>query len=280
MSGPRLPRPTGFVFGGGAASTAAQVGMLKAVLAAGIEPDLVVGTSAGALNGAVLAKDPKRAVEVLTRVWCDCRRSTVIGDTRFRVLRNLLGGHYMFRGDRLAELFDREVGVRTFAELPVRFACVATDLESGEPALLDEGDLVSALHSTCAIPGVFPVPRRDGRLLADGAYVANVPIRQALSLGAASLVVFDSRPRITHRGDPKDVRDTMTFAFAAALKQQYERDVEHARASVPVLCPPGQPTSHIKGFDFTGAPAMIATAEAATAAWLGHVVTEELPHPA
>lgn len=264
----QIPRPVAFVFSGGAASTASQVGMMAAVLEAGIRPDLVVGTSAGALNGVVLADDPHCAVERLTRVWKTCDRSRVIGDSRLRQLRNLLSGHFMFRNGRLAELFTAEVAARSFADLTVPFACVATDLRSGEPAVLDQGDLSDALLATCAIPGVFPSIRRDGRLLADGAYVANAPVRQAIELGAASLIVFDGRPRVPARDEPRDVRDTITAAFAAALNRQYVTDIEHARSVVPVMCLPGQCTRHIKGFDFTHAEMMIDDAREATRSFL------------
>jgi NTE family protein len=246
-----LPRPTAFVFGGGAASTCAQVGMLAAVVETGIRPDLIVGTSAGALNGVLLADDLDTAVDRLTEIWTNCTRSRVIGDSRIRVLRNLLGGHFMYRNHRLEELFGEHVSARDFAQLRTRFACVATDLDSGEPVLMHEGPLIEALLATCAVPGVFPMVRRNARLLADGAYVANVPVRQAIELGAASLVVFDGRPRLASRGELKDVRYSMTAAFAATLKQQYLHDVEYARHMVPVLCLPGQSSRHMKGFDFS-----------------------------
>jgi NTE family protein len=92
--------------------------------------------------------------------------------------------------------------------------------------------------------------------------VANVPVRQAIELGASSIVVFDGRPRLTSRGELKDVRYSMTAAFAAALRWQYLCDVEYARGLVPVLCLPGQPSGHIKGFDFSGVAAMISDAYA------------------
>ncbi|MCS7483521.1 patatin-like phospholipase family protein [Umezawaea endophytica] len=262
-TGSELPRPTAFVFGGGAASTAAQVGMLAAAEEAGLRPDLIVGTSAGALNGVLLADRPDSAVQRLTRVWTTCDRSTVIGDSRLRTVRNLLGGHHMFRNHRLARLFTEQVRARTFAELAVPFACVATDLDSGSAVVLRDGALVDALLATCAIPGVFPLVRMGRRHLADGGYVANVPVRQALDLGAASIVVFDGRPRIASRGAPRDVRDSIRAAFAATLNQQYDSDVAHARRHVPVLCPPGQAAEHVKGFDFSTVETMIVTARAA-----------------
>jgi NTE family protein len=262
-----LPRPIAFVFGGGATSAAAQVGMLDAALHAGIRPDLVVGTSAGALNGAVLAERPGGAAEHLKRVWTTCGRSKIVRGSRIRVLRNMLRGHYMFDNTRLEALFTEEIAARDFADLEIPFACVATDIDSGDPVVLRDGDLMRALLATCAIPGVFPLVEVDDRPLADGGYVANVPVRQALDLGAASLVVFDGRPRIVSRGRPRDVRDSTTAAFAAALKQQHENDIAYARRHVPILCPPGQPRNHVKGFDFTHVQSTIAGAYAAAAAY-------------
>lgn len=269
-----LPHPIGFVLGGGASSAAAQVGMLEAVLDAGVTPDLIVGTSAGSLNGAVLADDPHGAVALLKETWMRCHRGLLIGDRRLRQMRNLAGGHFMFRNDRMTEFFASHLTARTFEALSTRFACVSTDLASGSVVIMDSGPLLDALLASCAVPGVFPLVRREGRLLADGGYVANVPIRQALDLGAASIVVFDGRPRIAARDDPRDVRDSMTSAFAAALNMQYQRDLEHVAARVPVLCMPGQPARHVKGLDFSRSKDLIESAHAEASAFL---VALELP---
>jgi NTE family protein len=263
-----LRRPTAFVFGGGAASTSAQVGMLAAVLEFGVRPDLIVGTSAGALNGVLLAEAPDSAVDRLTEIWTRCTRSQVISDSRLRVFRNLLGGHFMYRNCRLRELFTEHVSARAFDQLDTEFACAATDLDSGDPVLLHTGPLIDALLATCAIPGVFPLVNWNDRWLADGGYVANVPVRQAIELGAASIVVFDGRPRLVSRGELKDVRYSMTAAFGAALRWQYLHDIEYARSLVPILCLPGQADGHIKGFDFSQVGSMIRDAHEVTRNYL------------
>jgi NTE family protein len=219
----------------------------------------------------LLADDPIGASGRLTGIWSGCKRSHVIGESRFRQLLNLLGGHFMFNSAQLRRLFAQHVAARTFEELEIRFACVATDLRTGLPAILSDGPLLDALLATCAIPGVFPLIRRDGRLLADGGYVANVPVREAIDLGAASIVVFDGRPRIPLRQEPRDVRDSMTAAFAAALKRQYWNDVEYARTRVPVLCLPGQPMRHVKAFDFAACAEVIRHAHACVREYLATV---------
>ena len=142
---PDLPRPIVFVFGGGAASTSFQVGMAGRPPRSGLRPDLIVGTSAGALNGVLLADDPENAVGRLTEIWTRCTRSRVVSDSRLRVLRNLLGGHFMYRNRKLRRLFTEHMTAQTFDELGTRFACVATDLDTGDPVLLHDGPLVDAL---------------------------------------------------------------------------------------------------------------------------------------
>lgn len=223
--------------------------MLKAVTEHGIEPDLIVGTSAGALNGALLADDPGNGIPRLEEFWVRSDRRHVVSRSRFHLLRNLAGRQFMYRNDRLSQIFAQHIEARYIEDLKVRFACVATDLRSSGPAVLGSGPLLSALLATCAIPGVFPMVERDELLLADGLCVANVPIREAVDAGAASVIVFDSRPGIPPVGN-RDVRDSVFAAFTAALTHQKRRDLEYARDRVEVLDLPGRPDQHVKAFDF------------------------------
>lgn len=257
-----------FVLGGGGSSAAGQVGMLKAVAEFGIEPDLIVGTSAGALNGALLADDPSNGIRRLEEFWVSSDRRHVVSRSRFHLLRNLAGRRYMYKNDRLSQIFAQHIEARRIEELKVRFACVATDLRNSGPAVLGSGPLLSALLATCAIPGVFPVVERDGMLLADGLCVANVPIREAVDAGAASVIVFDSRPGIPPV-DHRDVRDSVFAAFTAALTHQKRRDLEYARNRVEVLDLPGRPARHVKAFDFDRSRHLIDDAYVATGTHLG-----------
>lgn len=245
-----LPRPIAYVLGGGASSAAAQVGMLRALAERAIEPDLIVGTSAGALNGAVLADDPEAGLVRLERLWTSMDTRMLIPDTRLRRARNLAGRHHMYRNDGLSRLFEHHIAARTFEQLATRFACVATDLDEGRPAVLEAGTLLDALLATCAIPGVFPAVRRGRRTLVDGLCVANLPVRQALELGAASIVVLDGRPGTPPAGPRRDVRDTVGAAFAATIAHQARADLEHVSAHVPTWVLPGQPTERLKAFEF------------------------------
>lgn len=259
-----LPGPIAYVLGGGASSAAAQVGMLRGLEEAGFAPDLIVGTSAGALNGAILAEEPGAAVERLTTIWSEIDTRRLIPDSRLRRIGNLAGRRHLYRNDGLRRLFDEHLNTRAIEDLAVPFACVATDLDRGSAAILDSGPLLSALLASCAIPGVFPTVERDGLHLADGLCVANLPVRQALELGAASVVVFDGRPQIQPSRERGDVREVVTAGFAAALAHQCRSDLEYARERVPLLCLPGQSESRLKAFEFSKGPQIIERAYLAT----------------
>lgn len=266
-----LPRPAAYVLGGGASSAAAQVGMLRALAESGISPDIIIGTSAGALNGVILADDPVGAVTRLEAIWTTLKTRRLIPDTRLRRARNLAGRRHMYMNHGLCGLFEEHITSTTFEELAMVFACVATDLDDGSAVILDSGHLLSALLATCAIPGVFPTVMRDGRALVDGLCVANLPVREALELGAASVVVLDGRPGSQPPGPRKDVRDTIGAAFAATLAQQRRSDLEYVAGHVPVWTLPGQPSSGFKAFEFSQSEALIEDAYCSTLAYLGRM---------
>jgi NTE family protein len=266
-----LPRPLAYVLGGGASSAASQIGMLRALTEMGLTADLIVGTSAGALNGALVAQDCGDALTTLTTIWTGVEMKHLVPDSRLRRLRNLAGRRHLYLNDGLCRLYDAHFHVQDIEELAIPFACVATDLDDGTAVTLDSGPLLSALLASCAIPGVFPVVQRDGRLLADGLCVANIPVRQALERGARSVVIFDGRPRIRPRRGRGDVRDVISAAFAASLAQQCRSDIEYARQRVTTLTLPGQTETRLRAFEFNHSAGIIAQAYSATLEYLEHV---------
>jgi NTE family protein len=271
-----LPRPIAFALGGGASSAAAQVGMLAALAEHGIVPDLIVGTSAGALNGVILADDPADAVARLRDIWTTMDMRRVIPDSRLRKARQLIGRVHMYRNEGLAALFEQNLSARTFAELSLPFACVATDLDEGSAVILDEGALLDALLATCAIPGVFPTVIRNGRSLVDGLCVANLPVRQALELGAGSIIALDGRPSKPLAGPRRDVRDTMAAAFATVVARQTVSDLEYVAERVPVWSVPGQPAAQRSAFQFGDCAQLIEDAYDAASVYLSEGLRVEL----
>lgn len=178
--------PLGLVLSSGAARGAAHVGVLIALAEAGIEPQVVVGTSAGALIGGAYAaglRPEQIADRLATAGWADFgrlrpnRSLAVIETTALRA--NL---EWVFSG-------------RAIEELPLRFGAVATDLYSRRPYLISTGDAARAVQASIAVPGVFPPVRSNGRFLVDGVLSSPLPVWAALQLGATRTIGVRLRPQ-------------------------------------------------------------------------------------
>ena len=267
-----LPRPLAFVLSGGAALGALQVGMLDAALEHGLRPDLVVGASVGALNGAVLCEGPGEAVDRLAGVWRNLRRQAVFPWTVSANLRALAGrGTHLFSSSRLDGLIRASLGADEFCELPVPLTVVATDALTGHPVLLTHGPLSPALLASAAIPGLFPPVVRDGRLLVDGGLAQNVPLQPALGAGAASILVLDAAG-FCHRSLPaRNLVETLVFSSSLLLRQQVTCDLAAVSARVPVLYPPGPCLVGRSPMDFSRSADLIELGRTHTAAFLDQI---------
>jgi NTE family protein len=185
-----------FVLSGGGNLGALQVGMIYALVEQGLRPGMIVGTSVGAINGAFLASRPDLpGIAEIGQLWTSLRRKDVLGVG----LSTLVGG---FRG-RPRHLFDSSSIRRilesflTFSRLedaPIPLTVVATALGTGEAVVLNSGDAATALLASSAVPRLLPPVEIGGRLLVDGAAVADVPLRQAIGLGARDLYVLPTAP--------------------------------------------------------------------------------------
>jgi NTE family protein len=183
VSRPRL----GFALSSGSARGWAHIGVVKALAAQGLKPDVVTGASVGALVAAACAAgrldDLERWVRTLTQldVWR-------LVDTTFR------GGGVM-TGNRLMEAITAHVGDLPIESLPVRFGAVATDLYTGEEIWLREGPFMSAVRASSGVPGLFAPHWHEGRWLIDGGVVNPVPVSLCRALGADVVIAVDlSRP--------------------------------------------------------------------------------------
>jgi NTE family protein len=262
-----MPRPVAVVIGGGGCLGAAQVGVGMALHAHGFIPDLVVGTSVGALNGAIVAARPADAGQRLAAVWQAVHRSTVFS-LRGRPWRGRASALFWSQG--LKEII-REAGLPDRVEdLPLPFTAVATDLDSGNEVRINRGDLGSALMASAAIPGVLPPVEREGRLLVDGGVVAYVPVLAALSAGAASIVVVESGPEgapsppMTRHG----ANAVVGRAAWLVLRRQIERDLHSAARRVPTVVLPTGIDDWPSPWDFSQSPRLLATARAAAGTFL------------
>lgn len=179
-------RPTpriGIALGGGAARGWAHIGILSALEARGIRPEIVCGTSIGALVGGIYAAGKLPELEA----WVG---SLTRRDVISLVDLTTVGGG-MIGGRKLLELYREHIGEPRIEDLSVRFAAVATDLETGAEVWLRQGPLHEAIRASISIPGIFtPVPR-DGRWLVDGALVNPVPVSVCRALGAEVVIAVD-----------------------------------------------------------------------------------------
>jgi len=181
MSARRKPR-LGLALGGGAARGWAHIGVIRALEAAGIRPDMVCGTSVGALVGAAYAGgELDRFEQWVTEMGI--RELISFLDLR------LSGG--VIKGERLMEFLRRNFVDRPIEELALPFAAVATALGTGSEVWLRSGSTIEAVRASSALPGLFPPVRRDGQVLADGALVNPVPVSLARAMGAEIVIAVD-----------------------------------------------------------------------------------------
>lgn len=232
-----LPRPIAFVLSGGAALGAIQVGMLQALTAVNLHPDIIVGTSAGALNGAMVAQQGlTSAAKTLATLWRSFTREDIFPGSRLAQARQLLSTrNSLFPNDQLSDLMCRMLGVSRFEELQLPFGALATELETFHGALFTSGDIRLALLASAAIPGVFPPVEINGKLFVDGALTANVPLRPAMAMGAASLVVLDAGEICHHLESPRHVAEMFMATIQVSMRQRVQVEAPVVAQQLPVL---------------------------------------------
>ena len=182
-----------FVLSGGASLGAIQVGMLRALYERGIRPDLIVGTSAGALNGAFIASRPQTVAtaDELADVWRSLSRGQVFPLNPLTGLLGFLGARdHLVPAAGLKRLIRRHTEVELIEEMPIPLHVVAVDVLTGEELRLSHGPLLDAVLGSAAIPGVLAPIEWDNRTLMDGGVANNTPISHAVALGAQRIYVL------------------------------------------------------------------------------------------
>ena len=185
---------------GGGSLGAMQAGQLLAVLEAGITPDLVIGVSAGAFNGAAIANQPTTDMaERLARIWRGLRRDDVFRGSRHERAWHLLRGHpHLYRSDGLVDLVHRFLPVADLAELATRFEAGTVNIDDARIEYHSTGDPRSVLVASASLPGVFRPVMINGRRHVDGGVAVNLPVQRARDLGATLIFAFDCRAGTRH----------------------------------------------------------------------------------
>jgi NTE family protein len=173
----------GLVLGSGAARGFAHIGVMRALDAHGIKPDIIVGTSMGALVGGCYATGQLDTLEAWARSLTMRR---VIGYLDVKI-----GGSGLIGGGRLASQLEESIGTKNIEDLPIRFAAIATEVGTGHEVWLTHGSLALSLRASYALPGIFPPVHMGGRWLVDGALVNPVPVSAARAFGARVVIAVN-----------------------------------------------------------------------------------------
>ena len=182
---------TAFVLGGGGVLGAYEVGMLRALSEAGIRPDVVVGTSVGAINGAFVAADPADAAARLGQLWQGDALRQAFSETLWgRAARLLRSGTHLHSIEPLRRMLDEMLPAADFADLELPFHCVAASIERATARWFSSGPVVPAVLASCAVPGLLPPVEVDGEHYFDGGLVHSIPVGRAVALGALDVYVL------------------------------------------------------------------------------------------
>src|ERR671921_747972 len=260
---------TAFVLGGGGVLGAAEVGMLRALFERGIRPDLIVGTSVGAINGALVAADPTpSAVDRLRGLWEELASQRIFaGSVLARVGTLVRTRTHLHPREPLRDLLVTHLPVQTFAELRVPFQCVAASIERAAERWFTEGSLVDAVLASCAVPGLLPAVELDGEHYLDGGLVHSIPVGRAVALGADTVYVLHVGRIDRPLRPPTRPWEVATVAFEIARRHRFAADLATLPEGVTVhvlpagdAAPPG--AANLRYRDFSGVSARIDRAHA------------------
>lgn len=271
---------TAFVLGGGGHRGAYEVGMLKALVEHGVEPDLIVGTSIGAINGAFFASSPnEHGVALLERAWRNLEfRDLFPGSLWNRARAALQQRTYLHTNDHLRSWLTDRLEQRGIEDLPMSFQCVAARIEDASEHWFTSGSLVDALLASSAVPGLLPPVVVDGMHYVDGGVVNSIPLSRALERGATRVFVL----HVGHIDDELEVParpwDVGVVAFEIARRHRFASDLANVpdETSVHVL-PTGAPVgkyndpTKLRYGNLSNADEQIASAHDATSAVLAQL---------
>lgn len=263
---------TAFVLSGGGSLGAVQIGMLQALAENDVHPDLLIGTSAGAINAAYLADHGTGidAIAELGNLWRGLRRGRVFPIEPIRLVGAITGlSGSLFSSGGLNGMVRSNLTMRNLEDATIPVHIVTTNLLSGEEVLLSSGDAVSAVVASAAIPGIYPAVAREGLVLVDGGVSNNAAVSQAVALGADEVYVLPAGFACALEGPPSTVLGSTLQALTLLIEQRLIADVSrysgHARINVlPPLCPLAVPST-----DFNHANELIDRAYKASVDWIG-----------
>lgn len=249
-----------FVLSGGASLGATQVGMLHALYERGIVPDVIVGTSAGALNGAFIASRPQTVAtaDALGNVWRGLRRGQVFPLNPVTGLLGFVGSRdHLVPASGLRRLIARHVQGETFDDLTIPLHVVATDVLSGEEHCISTGTLSDAVLASSSIPGILAPVRRGDRTFMDGGVANNAPISDAIEIGAQRIYVLPTGHACALEEPPASALAMALHAISLLTHLRLIADIEHHRGEAQLIVLPPPCPLRIAPIDFSHADWLI-----------------------
>jgi NTE family protein len=261
-------RKTAFVFAGGGSLGAVQVGMLRVLVAAGLQPDFVIGASVGAINAAYFAGAPNsEGVTKLERIWCGMQRADVFPITLASAFGLLRHPDNIVDPAGLRRLIDMYLPFARLEDATIPVHVVATDLQ-GLAVALSRGPAVEAILASAAIPGVFPPVQIDGRTLMDGAIASSTPVRVAVELGASRIIVLPTGYACALTESPRGVVAKALHAITLLIVWQLIHDLETIPDSIDVHLAPALCPLDVSPYDFSASRYLIERAAENTRKWI------------
>jgi NTE family protein len=240
------PVTTAFVLGGGGVLGAVEVGMVRALLERGIAPDLILGTSVGALNGAFVARDPSLAVTGrLVDLWSAASQvRDVYGDRPLATMRRVVSSRtHIYSSDRLRSRLADEFGATTLEELPVRFQVCAASIERAAEHWFETGSVVDTVLASAAVPGLLPPAKVGEEHFLDGGIVNSIPLGRAVRLGASRIFVLQVGRIDRPLTPPQNPLEVARVSFEIARRHRFNRELSEVPPGVDVHVLPAAGTS-------------------------------------
>jgi NTE family protein len=222
------PREVAFVLGGGGVLGAHEVGMLRALAERSVRPDLVLGTSIGAVNGALFAADPSvDGMTELTRLWVESNLAEVSVAGLLRRAGTLARTRTHLQSlEEVRARLARVLPVERVEDLQLPFQCVAASIERAAEHWFASGTLVDVLLASCAVPGLLPPVKIGGEHFIDGGIVNSIPVGRAVALGARSIYVLQVGRVETPLRPPRWPWEVGLVAFEVARRHRFAHDLQ------------------------------------------------------
>ena len=233
-----------YVLGGGGLLGAAEAGMARALLEAGVTPDLICGTSIGAINGAALAADPTPAgARRLLELWNVLANEDVLDGSVIRRVAEVVRRRTSLHGNgALRRMLHERLPAHTFEELAVPFECVAASIEQARECWFSTGDLIEPVLASCALPGVFPPVRIGDEHFFDGGLVNSIPLDRAVARGADTIWVLHVGRLEEELAPPRFLWEVGFTAFEISRRHRFHGDLDRVGPGITVhVLPSGLP---------------------------------------